>query len=234
MPKLKVRNISKSFGPIRALKDVNFEAEDTGITSVVGVSGAGKTTLLRLIAGLETPSSGEILLDGRLEKEVNLRKRTTMVFQKTVMFGSTAYDNLAYGLRIRHLSEEEIRRRVEDVLKVVRMDGYERRIARKLSGGEQQRISLARALILRPEILLLDEPTANLDLGNAGIIESVLRETASQKQIVLATHNLAQAKRLAAKVVHLAEGFVAEEGPPEVLFQHPRDERTRRLINGEV
>jgi tungstate transport system ATP-binding protein len=234
MVSLEVEHLSKSFGPIKALNDVSFNIRGKGITSIVGTSGAGKTTLLRLIAGLEEPSRGRVLLDGRPETPPTLRKRATLVFQKSVMFSSTVYENLAYGLRIRGVPSDEIRQRVEEVLKLVRLERYGGRTAKKLSGGEQQRVSLARALILQPEVLLLDEPTANLDSGNAGIIESILKETALHRMILLATHNLSQALRLATGVIHLCEGSVVEQGPSEDLLSNPRDERTRRLINGQL
>ena len=231
-----LNKVSKSYGSIAALRGVSMEIYRGRILAVVGSSGAGKTTLLRILAGLETPSSGEVLLDGTKTNQSKLREKATMVFQRTVVFNTTVFDNVAYGLRIRSLPEEDIKSQVKRVLKMVGLENFERRKARRLSGGEQQRVSLARALVLKPEILLLDEPTANLDPANAFIIERTIAEaqrTANQT-IIMATHNLDQARRLSDEVAHMLSGEVVDKALAKEFFSNPKNPKTKRFIAGEL
>ena len=158
---------------------------------LIGANGAGKTTLLRIIAGLEKPDKGTIHFNGKVLTDGELRQAATLVFQRTAMFSGTVYDNLAYGLRIRGQPEAEIKQKITEALSIVGLKNFEKRRAKKSSGGEQQRISLARALLLNPKILLLDEPTANLDPNSARIIEGTISSRRNDNTIIiLATHNL--------------------------------------------
>ncbi len=147
-----------------ALDNVSLEIEKGEIFCIMGHSGAGKTTLLRILALLEKPDTGEYYFD---EAKVNwndsLRKSVTMVFQIPVMFNTTVFKNIAYGLKIRGYPKDEIKKKVKEVLELVRLPGYEDRKAKYLSGGEKQRVAIARAIVLEPKLLLMDEPTANLD-----------------------------------------------------------------------
>jgi tungstate transport system ATP-binding protein len=145
------------------------------------------------------------------------------------------YDNLAYGLKIRGVPKEEIARRIPEALQAVRLSGFEKRRAKKLSGGEQQRIALARAFLLDPNVLFLDEPTANLDPNSATIIEkAIIGKKSSQRIIVMATHNLNQARRMADEIVHIHDGEIVEVAKPEDFFLNPKSEITRKFINGEL
>jgi tungstate transport system ATP-binding protein len=231
-----VNHVGKTYGSVVALRDVSLEIQDGKILTIVGHSGSGKTTFLKILAGLEAPSSGEVLLDGKKATQLDLRKKATMVFQKTVVFNSSVYDNVAYGLRIRGFQKEEVYARVQQALGVVGLDSFEDRKARKLSGGEQQRVSLARALVLNPEILLLDEPTANLDPANAYIVERSVQENRRKiaQIIVIATHNLDQAKRLSDDVSHMLGGELVEKAPAKEFFLNPKDPRTKRFVAGEL
>jgi tungstate transport system ATP-binding protein len=187
---------------------------------VVGESGAGKTTLLRLLAGLDIPSAGTFRWRERiLDKQVaaKLRKEATMIFQHPLFIRGSVYDNVAYGLRLRGISEDEISRLVSETLVKVRLPGFEVRDARKISGGEQQRVSLARALVLDPRVLILDEPTANLDTENASIVSDVISGEAGVRSIVVASHDLARVGRLAERVIQLEAGRIVAEGGVEVL-----------------
>ncbi len=218
-----VNNVGKNFGPIEALKDVNLKVVRGRVMALLGPSGSGKTTLLRILGGLDCPSRGEIRYKGKLITDNNrllLRQNATMVFQKSAFFDTTVFQNIAYGLKLRRFSKEEIKDRVKESLELVRLNGYEKRQAKKLSGGEQQRVALARALVLDTELLLLDEPTVNIDPKNASIIEDViLRANREIKtSIVLATHNLFQAEAVSENVTLLLDGAVKQVGASEEIF----------------
>jgi tungstate transport system ATP-binding protein len=226
--------VTKHYDGVRALDRVNIAAHLRQVTTIVGVNGAGKTTLLRILAGLDTPNTGKILIRGHDSSQDELRTHCTMVFQRSVMFGTNVYNNVAYGLRIDRIPNQDVSSRVKSALALVNLDGFEKRQARKLSSGEQQRIAIARALALMRDVLLVDEPTANLDPANAMIIERAIRESAQSRAVLLSTHNLAQARRLSQHVIHLYRGRVVEEGEPSSFFANPSDERTKLFINGEL
>jgi tungstate transport system ATP-binding protein len=204
------------------------------VTTIVGVNGSGKTTLLKILAGLDTQTAGDVLIEGHEANPTQLRAHSTMVFQRSVMFGTSVYNNVAYGLKIEGVSSREISQRIKSALTVVNLDGFERRHARKLSSGEQQRVAMARALALERDVLLIDEPTANLDPANAMIIERAIRDSAQSRAVLLSTHNLPQARRLSQHVIHLYKGRVVEEGEPSRFFTSPSDERTKLFIEGEL
>ena len=194
--------------------------EEGEALGLVGESGAGKTTLLRLLAGLDMPTAGAFQWKGRtMDKQAatELRKEATMIFQHPLFIRGSVYDNVAYGLRLRGTPEAEISKRVSETLAKVRLPGFESRDARRISGGEQQRVSLARALVLNPKILLLDEPTANLDSENASIISDVIAGEAGARSIVIASHDLARVGMLAGRVIQLEAGKIVAEGGVEVL-----------------
>jgi tungstate transport system ATP-binding protein len=164
-----------------------------------------------------------------------LRQVSTLVFQKTAMFSRNVYDNLAYGLNLREMPKDEISRKVTEALHAVKLGGFEKRRAKKLSGGEQQRIALARAFLLDYPVLLLDEPTANLDPNSAIIIEkAILNQKSSERIILMATHNLSQARRMGDEIIHIHQGKVVEVANPTDFFENPKSEITRKFINGEL
>ncbi|MFB3890172.1 MAG: ABC transporter ATP-binding protein [Candidatus Bathyarchaeia archaeon] len=232
---LRLENIEKAYRAVKALDQVTFEAEGGKIVVLIGVNGAGKTTLLRIIAGLEKPEKGTILFNGKAMTDSELRQVGTLVFQRTAMFTRSVYDNIAFGLKIRGFQDHEIRERITQALATVGLRSFEKRKAKKTSGGEQQRIALARAFLLEPKILLLDEPTANLDPNSAIIIERVImNRKKSDSVIVMATHNLSQAKRLGDEIVHIHGGKIVERAGPDEFFDKPKSEVTRKFINGEL
>ena len=232
---LKLSDIKKCYRSVKALNSISLEMDGGKIIVLLGVNGAGKSTLIRILAGLENPDSGIILLNNQNTDAKALRHVSTLVFQRTVMFTRNVYDNLAFGLKIRKVPKEEISKRVPEALAAVRLSGFEKRRAKKLSGGEQQRIALARAFLLESNVLLLDEPTANLDPNSAIIIEkAIVRQKSSQRIIVMATHNLNQARRMADEIVHIHDGEIVEVAQPEDFFEHPKSEITRKFINGEL
>lgn len=238
MSLVELRNVSKRYENVPALDKINLEIKRGEILAIIGNSGAGKTTLLRILAMLEKQSEGEYYYDGVEVKgnEDSFRKKITMVFQKPVMFNTSVYNNIAYGLRLRGYSGDEIKKRVENALRLVKLEGYEKYNAKKLSGGEQQRVAIARALVIDPELLVMDEPTANLDPSNVVIIERAIKEIVENNgtTVVLATHNLFQAKRLSDRTAHLFNGRLIEVGETKQLFENPENEITKKFITGEL
>ena len=233
--RLQLKNVEKSYGSIKALEDINLEVVGGKTITLIGVNGAGKTTLLRVIAGLEERDKGNILLDGKDINGKKLRQIATLVFQKTVMFNRSVYGNLAYGFKTRGKKDLEIKEKIGQELLAVGLRNFEKRKAKKTSGGEQQRIALARAFLLNPRILLLDEPTANLDPNNAIMIERAIASRKKEDEIIImATHNLAQARRLADEIIHIYNGRIVERSSPDEFFDNPRSEITRKFINGEL
>ena len=206
------------------------------IFAVVGPSGAGKSTLLRLLNFLELPTAGTILFDGQLvppDPPLALLRRATTIFQRPILLNRSVRDNVAYGLRLRGLTLDG---RVDETLNRVGLTPFAHQPARKLSGGELQRAALARALVLDPEVLLLDEPTANLDPYNVGLIETIVREQNRDRgtTVVLVTHNVFQARRLGSRAALLLEGKIVEVAPVEQFFETPRDPRTAAFVRGEM
>ncbi len=232
MALLEVRSLSKSIGLAEILSKINLTVERGEILGLIGPTGSGKTTLLRLINLLDEPSAGSILFEGRKatgrpEKEqLRARRKMAMVFQKPVMFKASVEENVSYGLRMRGRVDAacasgrkmSIKEKVEEALSAVGLSGYEGRDANTLSGGETQRIALARALVLQPELLLLDEPTANLDPGSAASIDSLLQTLAkSRMAVILATHNMEQCRKLAGRVAVLQSGKLVALGKSEEI-----------------
>ncbi|MFQ6094546.1 MAG: ATP-binding cassette domain-containing protein [Candidatus Bathyarchaeia archaeon] len=226
MTLIELRDIVKKYGETVALNGVNLKVDEGDFLAVVGPNGAGKTTLLKIMAGIEEPTSGEVYYRNRKigcgDLEF-LRKRCTMVFQRTIVFNTTVYNNIAYGLKIRGIPKDEIQRRVHEALKLVKLEGFEKLSAKKLSGGQQQRVSLARALALKSELLLLDEPTANLDPQTTSLVEDLMdyinRE--GETTIVMATHNIFQVQKVPRRAALLLHGRVAEVGLVEEVFMKP-------------
>ncbi|MEM3041265.1 MAG: phosphate ABC transporter ATP-binding protein [Nitrososphaerota archaeon] len=236
-PLYTLQGLCKNFGQIQALRNLSLEIESGETIGLLGYSGAGKTTLLRILAGLETPTAGKMLYRGRPinhKTSQELRKRVTMIFQSPAHIRGDVYTNVAYGLKIRGMSETQTKERVRDILHRVGLEGYQSKSAQTLSGGEQQRLALARALVLDPEVLLLDEPTSNLDPANASMVTEIIKEESAKRTTIVATHNFNQVRRLTKRSIYIENGQVIEDRPTDELFKHPLDERARRFINGEL
>jgi tungstate transport system ATP-binding protein len=209
------------------------------ILAVVGPSGSGKSTLLRLLNFLEPPSSGTITFRGASFGQdqpmpLELRRRVTTVFQRPMLLNRTVWDNVRYGLRLR--GERNGSALVESALARVGLDQLARQPARTLSGGEAQRVALARAMVLQPDVLLLDEPTANLDPYNVALIEDTVQQLRHERgtTLVLVTHNIFQARRLAQRVVFLLNGSIVEAAEAEDFFNNPADPRTSAFVRGDM
>jgi tungstate transport system ATP-binding protein len=202
---------------------------------VIGPSGAGKSTLLRLLQFLERPAEGHLWFQGERvdgEAPIDLVRRVTTVFQRPVMLDRSVRDNVRFGLRLRGISAEAL---VDALLERVGLSGLGKAAARTLSGGEVQRVALARAMATQADVLLLDEPGANLDPSNVAIVERLVREEQARgTTMVLVTHNTHEARRLAHRVLLLIDGEVVEEGPTDTFFGSPSDPRTRAFLAGEL
>ena len=233
-PYVKADDITKEYDGVHALDRVSIAANLGQITSIVGVNGAGKTTLLKLLAGLDTANSGRFFIRDREVDANRLRTHSTMIFQSSVMFGTSVHENVAFGLRVNGIPNRDIPGKVRSALEIVNLERFEKRNARRLSSGEQQRVAIARALALERDVLLFDEPTTNLDPANAMIIERAIKESVRSRAILLSTHNLPQARRLSDRVIHLYRGQVVEEGESSRFFANPNNEITKLFINGEL
>ncbi len=216
-------DVTKAYGDKVVVDSVNLQIREGEILALLGPNGSGKSTILKMLAFIESPTGGEVKFQGKAVNFKNTEKerlQSTLVFQKTTVFGTSVYNNVAYGLKLRKVPKETIDREVKKALKLVKLEGFEKRNSRKLSGGEQQRVAIARALVLNTKLLLLDEPTANLDPKNAGIIEEVIDTVSRENKttIVMATHNMFQAKKLPHRIALMDEGKITEIGEPAEVF----------------
>jgi len=210
---------------------VSMEITEGPRTIIIGHNGAGKSVLMRLCHGLFQPTSGSILW----KRAVNGRGRQAMVFQRPVMLRRSALANIVYGLKLAGFSPRERELRARDVLEAVGLVNVAERPARVLSGGEQQKLALARAWALGPEVLFLDEPTANLDPGATRDVETIIGQIrAGGTKIVMATHNLGQAKRLGDEILYLNQGRLVEQTPVDRFFTKPASAEAEAFIRGEL
>jgi tungstate transport system ATP-binding protein len=234
-----LHGVIKAYGSKTVLDVDRLDIYRGEVLALVGPSGAGKSTLLRLLNFLEPPSSGRIrFLDATFEAghamPLHLRRRVTTVFQRPILLARSVAANVRYGLHLR--GQRDADREAQAVLEQVGLGHLAQRKARTLSGGEAQRVSLARAMIVEPDVLLLDEPTANLDPYNVGLIEGIVRTLNEQRgtTIVLVTHNVFQARRLAHRVGLLLEGGIVELAGVQDFFESPQDQRTVAFVRGEM
>ena len=240
MTLLKTVQLGYSADSTALLRNITFEVEKAEVFALIGPTGAGKTTLLRLLNLLDMPSSGKIYFNGQDTAEstrlrLQMRRRMAMVFQKPVVFNSNVYDNIAYPLKVRGRGRKEIQSRVEEMLEITGLKGYEKRRARTLSGGEAQRVALARAMIAQPELLLLDEPTAHLAPVSVSKIEEVLANTIREQKttVIMATHDMSQGQRLADMVGVLMNGEILQTGSPSEIFCSPSNKEVAEFVGVE-
>ncbi len=249
---ISIRGISKHFGAVHAVDNVDLEIQRGEFFSLLGPSGCGKTTLLRILAGLETPSEGEIYIDEQAMSAIPAYRRpVNMVFQNYAIFPHLdVRGNIAFGLRKSGLSKMEINAKVEEMLDLIKLPGYEGRSATQLSGGERQRIALARALIKRPKVLLLDEPLGALDKKLRGQMQLELRDLQKSVGItfVFVTHDQEEALTMSDRIAVMAKGQVLQVSSPTGLYERPNsrfvadfignmnffDGRVRQVANGSA
>jgi spermidine/putrescine ABC transporter ATP-binding subunit len=228
------QNVSKHFGPVKAVDEVSFEIRRGEFFSLLGPSGCGKTTLLRILAGFELPTSGEVLIDGQQVTDVPPHARpTNMVFQNYAIFPHlNVRENIAYGLRKRSLGKAETARKVEQALTLIKMPGYGERRADQLSGGQRQRVALARALVCQPKVLLLDEPLGALDKKLREEMQIELRQIQRTVGItfVFVTHDQEEALTLSDRVAVMSRGKVLQIDHATRLYEAPNCREVAEFI----
>ncbi|MGE5397066.1 MAG: energy-coupling factor ABC transporter ATP-binding protein [Chitinophagales bacterium] len=235
-----LHNIQQVYENKTVLDIPSLTLSDGQIYGVLGANGAGKSTLLRLLAFLEAPAMGHIRFQGRSvrkdENWLNLRRQVCMVMQTPLMFAASVNDNIAYGLKMRGIPAREIKRRVAEALDIVDLPAYGSRYATRLSGGEMQRVALARAIVIRPSVLLLDEPTANLDPNSVAHIEQLIKRIHEERgvTIILVTHNFFQTQRVTNQVLFLHQGHLVEEATTKMFFAEPEQQLTRDFVTGNL
>src|SRR5215204_4324324 len=223
--RVRIANISKSFGQTPALRDVSLEVEPHELFFLLGPSGCGKTTLLRLIAGFYEPDAGQLFFgDQPINGVPPHRRNTGMVFQNYALWPHmTVAQNVAYGLDVRAVAAEEKKRRVGEALDIVQMQPYAQRLPNQLSGGQQQRVALARALVIRPAVLLLDAPLSNLDARLRLEMREEIRRIHAQTRIttIYVTHDQKEALSMASRIAVMSDGRIEQVGDPRSLYRKP-------------
>jgi spermidine/putrescine transport system ATP-binding protein/putrescine transport system ATP-binding protein len=231
---ISVRNVSKSFGRVQAVQDVSLDIRAGEFFSLLGASGSGKTTLLRMIAGFEAVTSGQILIDGQEMQDTPPHLRPiNMVFQNYAIFPHlNVHDNIAYGLRRMGLPKTQQTRMVDEMLEMIALPGYGARKASQLSGGQMQRVALARALILKPKVLLLDEPLGALDKQLREQMQLELRGLQQKLGItfLLVTHDQEEALTLSDRVAVMANGQVIQVDTPSGLYDNPKNRQVAAFV----
>jgi len=233
-----LENISKAYEDRTVLAIDHLDVRAGEILAIVGPSGAGKSTLLRLLNFLELPTSGHIqyrhFSSNGARPPLDVRRQVTTVFQRPVLLNRSVTANVAYGLRLR--GRRDVGPQVAVALEMVGLVELGKADARTLSGGESQRVALARALIVGPEVLLLDEPTANLDPYNVNLIERIIARVNQDRgtTVVLVTHNVFQARRLAHRVALMLDGRIVETADTQTFFESPSDARTAAFVRGDM
>ncbi len=232
---LELHDVRLMAGDKPVIKDFScrFDA-GTGCSVIIGPNGAGKSLLLKLCHGLIQPDQGRLSWAGGTDPGLR-GQHQAMVLQRPVLLRRSVHANVAYALKIKGVTAEEQRRRSDEALALAGLSRYAQRPARLLSFGEQQRLALARAWAVRPELLLLDEPSANLDPAATHLVEDIIREaTAQGTKVIMTTHDLHQARRLADEILFLHRGRLKEQGPAAQFFEGPKNDLAQAFLRGEL
>jgi sulfate transport system ATP-binding protein len=231
---ISVNDVTKRFGDFVALDDVSIDVPDGGLTALLGPSGSGKSTLLRVIAGLEEPDSGQVLISGEDNTQTPVQDRNVgFVFQHYAAFKHmTVFDNIAFGLKIRGEGSGTIRERVKKLIELVHLRGFENRFPNQLSGGQRQRMALARALAVEPRVLLLDEPFGALDAKVRQELRTWLRRLHDDVHVttIFVTHDQEEAMDVAEQIIVMNDGKVEQSGGPRDLYEDPASEFVMSFI----
>lgn len=226
-PAVQLKGVIKRFGKVVAVQKMDLIFEEGSLVTLLGPSGCGKTTILRMIAGLETPSEGDIYIKGKRVNDIPIHKRNLgMIFQNYALFPhKTIFDNVAFGLKYRDVPKNEVAGKVKKALEMVRLPGVENRMPAQLSGGQQQRIAMARAIVIEPDVLLMDEPLSALD---ENLREEMRREIDNLQQMlgvttIFVTHDQREALSMSDKIVVMNEGLKQQEGSPEEVYNLPNN-----------
>ncbi|MBR3504324.1 MAG: ABC transporter ATP-binding protein [Clostridia bacterium] len=224
---IELKGVSRTFGTTQALKDINLYIRKREFVTLLGPSGCGKTTMLRIIGGFEYADEGQVLFEGKdIANVPPYKRRINTVFQKYALFTHlNVYDNIAFGLTLKKMPKDEIARRVGRMLRLVKMEGYEKRGVDSLSGGQQQRIAIARALVNEPEVLLLDEPLGALDLKLRREMQLELKSMQQQLGItfIYVTHDQEEALTMSDTVVVMNHGCIQQIGDPKRIYDEPKN-----------
>lgn len=238
MAYVELHDINKHFKKFHASKDINISIEKGKLVALLGPSGSGKTTILRMIAGLEQPDSGEIIIDGQVVNNTPGSERGIgFVFQNYALFRyMTVYDNIAFGLRVKKTPEDQIKARVTELLSLINCEGLEKRYPSQLSGGQRQRVAFARALAPNPQILLLDEPFAAIDAKVRLELRTWLREMITKLNItsIFVTHDQDEAIEVADEIIVTNQGRVEQAGTPQELYKNPATPFVAQFIGNSV
>jgi sulfate transport system ATP-binding protein len=222
---ISVKNVTKRFGDFVALDDVSIDVPDGGLTALLGPSGSGKSTLLRVIAGLEQPDEGQVLISGEDNTETRVQDRNVgFVFQHYAAFKHmTVFDNIAFGLKIKGEGNGTIKERVKQLIDLVHLTGFEKRFPNQLSGGQRQRMALARALAVEPRVLLLDEPFGALDAKVREELRTWLRRLHDDVHVttIFVTHDQEEAMEISEQIVVVNEGRIEQSASPAEIYDHP-------------
>ncbi|SDO68654.1 ABC transporter ATP-binding protein [Desulforhopalus singaporensis] len=231
---LELKNIEKQYGGVTALEKINLQVKEGDFFFLLGPSGCGKTTLLKIIAGLEEPTSGKVFIKGRDETELRANKRNTAtVFQEWALFPHmNVYDNIAFGMRMHKSSKQHIENKVNELLDLIHMIGFENRMAYQLSGGQQQRVAIARALAIEPDILLLDEPLSNLDLAlrQKMRLDLINLHNKIKKTFIYVTHDQTEAMTMGSSLVVMNKGKIEQVGSPREIYKNPVNDYVATFI----
>ncbi len=224
---VQLKGVLKRFGKVLAVQKMDLDIEESSLVTLLGPSGCGKTTILRMIAGLESPTEGDIYIKGKRVNDIPIHRRNLgMIFQNYALFPhKTIFDNVAFGLKYRDVAKNEIEGKVKKALEMVRLPGVENRMPSQLSGGQQQRIAMARAIVIEPDVLLMDEPLSALD---ENLREEMRREIDNLQQMlgvttVFVTHDQREALSMSDKIVVMNDGIKQQEGNPEAVYNYPNN-----------
>ncbi|MFA5635210.1 MAG: ABC transporter ATP-binding protein [Anaerovoracaceae bacterium] len=232
---IRIEKVKKIYGNRTVLDIEELFVKEGSLLGVIGPNGAGKSTLLNIIAGIERQTEGRLYYGEKRSETIPYRE-ITMVFQSPYLLHTTAEKNISYPLKLRGWQDDAINRRVEELTEELGLVRLRKQKAWTLSAGEMQKVALARALSFRPKLLLLDEPTANIDPATTGELERMMKKINEEEgtTIIIITHNLSQAKRLCQNTALLHKGKLVEAGPASVLLKEPQNPLTKAFINGEL
>ena len=231
---VELKDINKHFNNYKASDHVSFGIEKGKLIGLLGPSGSGKTTILRMIAGLEQPDSGEIIIDGKVVNDVPASKRGIgFVFQNYALFRyMTVYDNIAFGLKVQKVDKKTIDKRVKELIELIGLKGLDKRYPSQLSGGQRQRVAIARALSTKPELIVADEPIASLDVSIQAQMVNLFRKLQKEQgfSFLFIAHDLSMVEFLCDRTGVMYHGKLVEEGRTKDIFAHPEHEYTKALL----